>query len=638
MISRACRFSLPAWILALALTPATAAAQGATPGKGEDATRLEERMDIEIASLSSARVRYQSRTQVLTPRGVDQHDRAYVSYGPDVTIRFLRAAVVSPAGKRAEVKKQQIADGAAFASYALYGDSMVRAVSFPGVVPGSTVEYEYEQQVRNLFYLPDTFSLQDVIPARLTVLTVRYPSGFPIRLQARGGNPEHHAEEADGFVTQTWTVRDVPSLRGEDRMPPEEDVTPRVSISPKAVVWGPHTLDASSWSGVAAFYWSLAKERMIPGAEVSETAKALTAHLNEPDDKVRALFEFAQGKINYVSISLGIGGLQPHASGDVFKHRYGDCKDKATLMIAMLKAIGMVGYPVLILQRSEGLIDRDDPGLHFNHAIVAIPREEGYLFLDPTDEKTPYGDLPWVDQGVSVLVVKEGGAADFVETPLLPPDRNRRHRLIEAAVSPTGDLEGTYVIEAWGQRRVQMLHLLDGGPKEKEDALEDLVAWLCPGAVMTAHEIAPLGKPDDPLRVTIRFRVAGFVTRAGATKIVSPHLARVPSLTEMSGYPKRRHPVFFTFLSSETSEVRLKLPVGESLKKVPSPRRIEGPGLTSRTDYEMARDGNRNVLVVKRDVTVSRREIPPADYEQFRTFVSALGEEEAGAVTLVPAS
>jgi hypothetical protein len=86
---------------------------------------------------------------------------------------------------------------------------------------------------------------------------------------------------------------------------------------------------------------------------------------------------------------------------------------------------------------------------------------------------------------------------------------------------------------------------------------------------------------------------------------------------------------------SETSEVRLQLPPGRTLKKTPAGRSIEGPGLSEKSTFTVARDGDRNILVVRRDATVSRREIPPSDYAAFRTFVSAIAEEEAAAVTLV---
>jgi hypothetical protein len=623
-----------------ALVPAVA---GETPpprdmGRGEDAVLLEESMAIDVASPTSARVRYQNRTQVLTQRGAERYDGAAVEYGRGVSVRELRGAVVSPAGKRVEVKRQMIADRAAFASYTLYADSMIRTITFPGVVPGSIVEYEWEQEVTNLEFLRHEFDLQERIPARLKTLTVRSPSTFPVLLNLSGElQPERTAEEKDGIVTQRLTVHDVPPLRREDDMPP--DPAPHITIRPKEIVWGARHIDATAWAGIGRFYWEIARDRMVPAPEVAEAAKGLTAALADPDAKLRAVFEFVQGKINYVSISLDIGGWQPHPNGDVFRYRYGDCKDKATLMIAMLRSIGLTAYPVLILTRDEGLRDLDSPGLAFNHAITAVPRPEGgYLFLDPTSTSAPFGDLPWQDQGVPVVVVKDDGSSDLVETPLLPAPRNLRRHTVTASIRPDGSLEGTYVIEAWGQRRQQLSGLADARASERADALEDFVAWLCPGAVLKDHEVkSPVG-PSDPLRIEMRFEVPHYVTQAGNLQVVSPYLVRFPAITRMAAYPSRLHPVFFEFLIDEIVDIRLALPPGRTLRKMPADRKLEGPGLAGSTHYEMAREGDRQVLVLHRELTVSRREISISDYPQLRTFVSALAEEEAGAATLVPAA
>jgi transglutaminase-like putative cysteine protease len=604
--------------------------------KGQDAVVLEESMEIDIRSITDARVRYLNRTQVLTQRGAEEHDVASVFYGPGRTVRDLRGSVTSPSGKRVEVKKQQMFDGAAFADFELYSDSKHRSLSFPGVVPGAIVEHSYELAVENLFYLDDLFYLQDAVPARLKTLTVRAPSSFPLRLPVIGATPEYNREERDGATAHRWQVKDVPAFTKESGMPPEEDLRPRVLISPKEIVWGTHRIDAGHWDGIAAFYWELARERMVPTPEVAQRAKGLTAEIHEPEQKVRRLYEFVQSKVNYVAIELGIGGLQPHPNGDVLRLMYGDCKDKATLLIAMLKAVGLRGFPVLILTRDAGLIERDNPSLHFNHAIVAVPAEDGYLFMDPTWETVPYGELPWTDQGVAVLVVKEDGRGDLVETPLASPERNRRHMNITGAIAPTGAFEGTCVIDAWGQRRVNLAPLLQAGATEREDALEDLMAALSPGAQMKAQEVIPPKGPADPLRLSIRFAIPGFVTRAGAFEVVSPHLGRFPSLTTFAAYPKRRHPIFFNNLFSDSVETRLTLPVGRTVRRLPVERKLEGAGLTASTRYELARDGERNVLVVRRSVSVGRREIPAAEYPALRTFLLALAEEEAGALTLQP--
>jgi transglutaminase-like putative cysteine protease len=609
-------------------------------GKGEDAVLLEETLEIDVASPTSARVRYSNRTQVLTQRGAERYDFAGVSYGPGASVRSLTGAVISPAGKRVEVKRQMIADRAAYPSFVLYADSMVRTIRFPGVVPGSIVEYSWEQEVSNFHLLPHEFDLQEEIPARAKTLVVRSPAAFLVHLGVRGDlHPGITTEEKDGVVIQTYVVRDVPPLRAEDDMPPQPDLVSHVVIRPKTITWGDRRIDLSAWSGVGRFVHDITSDRAVPGPEVVETAKSLTASLTDPDAKIRAVYEFVQSKINYVAISLDIGGWQPHASGDVLKYRYGDCKDKATLMIAMLRALGIIACSVAINTRDDGVPDMDSPGLIFNHAIVAVPRAEGgYLFLDPTSTDAPFGDLPWQDQGVPVVVVKDDGTADLVETPLLAPERNRRRHTVTATVLPDGTLEGTYVIEAWGQRRQQMSDLLASRAAERETDLGNLLAWLCPGAVMKDHQLKAPAGPADPLRIEMHFEVPHYVTQAGTLQVLSPEIVRFPAITRMAAYSSRLHPVFFPFLIDEEVEARLTLPPGRTLKKMPADRKLEGPGVAGTTRFEMSREGDRQVLVVHRSLVVSRREIPTSDYPSLRTFVSSLAEEEAGASTLVPAT
>jgi hypothetical protein len=235
-------------------------------------------------------------------------------------------------------------------------------------------------------------------------------------------------------------------------------------------------------------------------------------------------------------------------------------------------------------------------------------------------------------------VVKDDGRGDLVDTAITSPDRNLTHRLVTASIGPTGDLTGTYVIQYWGQARLQMSYDLDSKPTEQENYVAELMGWLCPGAVMKGHEVARPSKPEDPLRITIRFEVPRFVTRAGAFEIVSPYLVRFPGLTRIGAYAGRRTPVFFPYLFSTTSETRLRLPAGRTVRKVPADREVAGPGLTASTHYELARDGDLQLLVVKRSVKVSRREIPVSDYPALRDFLSGLTQEESKAVTLESAS
>jgi hypothetical protein len=551
-----------------------------------------------------------------------------------VTIRELRASVTSPSGKRVDLKKQQFSDSSEFASFELYSDSRQRGVHFLGAEPGSILEYSYEKSLRGLFFVPDEFHFQREIPARRLSYTVRAPASLPLEISVRG-TPAYAREEREGIVVHRWEAKDVPAFRDESRTPPDEDMLPRVVIYPRRIGFGDHLIDAGTWDGIAGWIRDLYRDRMTPSPEVAEAARTATAGLDDPDEKTRRLYEFLQQKIKYVAVEIGIGGSQPHDNGQVFLHRYGDCKDKATLLIAMLRSVDLIGLPVLIRTRDDGLMEKEHPSSSFNHAIVAIPRPGGYLFLDPTAEDTPYGDLPWQDQGVPVLVVKEDGRGDLVETPLAAPERNRRHRQVTARVTPAGGLEGEYVLQSWGEWRVALSGLLDEARSaEREDALAEILAWLCPGAVLKGHEVTPARGPGEAVKLTVRFEVPRFVLKAGTSELISPQLARLPQFASLTVASGRRLPVFFHFLFSETSEIRLRLPAGRTIAKVPADRKSEVPGLESATAYEVLREAEGETLVLKRTLKISRREFPPADYPALKDFFSALAREDAGALAL----
>jgi len=156
--------------------------------------------------------------------------------------------------------------------------------------------------------------------------------------------------------------------------------------------------------------------------------------------------------------------------------------------------------------------------------------------------------------------------------------------------------------------------------------------------VLKSHEVTRALQPGDPLRVTARFEVPRFVMRAGNSELIAPQLARLPQFAALTAGSGRRLPVFFPFLFSETSEVRLRLPEGRTLLKTPAGRKSDGPGLQSETSYEVLRDAEGETLVVKRSLAVSRRDIPAADFPRVLEFFSGLAREDAGAVNLVSGS
>ena len=148
------------------------------------------------------------------------------------------------------------------------------------------------------------------------------------------------------------------------------------------------------------------------------------------------------------------------------------------------------------------------------------------------------------------------------------------------------------------------------------------------------HDVIPAADAQDSLKLTFRFKVPHFLVRAGNFDILSPHLVRFPYVARMTAPASRHHPIFIENLSSETSEVRLYLPPGKHIKKLPEGRTLAAPGFSGSSSYEVKSDRGRDILVVKRSITFSKREIPVADYAALKQSLAALLEEESRAVTL----
>ena len=204
--------------------------------------------------------------------------------------------------------------------------------------------------------------------------------------------------------------------------------------------------------------------------------------------KIQGVAGFMQREIRYVGIEIGIGGLQPHPAADVFRYRYGDCKDKATLLIAMLNAVGVRATWVLV-DTNRGFIDPLLPSIQGNHAIAAIEVPAGfndpdlravvtarngrrYLIFDPTDTYTSIGLLGYDLQG-SYGILVAGNDSQVIQLPTLAPAGDVMDRAASFALDADGTLKGTVTETRSGDAASRYRRLYtEESEKEQRQAME----------------------------------------------------------------------------------------------------------------------------------------------------------------------
>jgi hypothetical protein len=197
---------------------------------------------------------------------------------------------------------------------------------------------------------------------------------------------------------------------------------------------------------VGRWYWNLQKDRVEPTPAIRTKSAELTKGLTDDAAKLRAIYGFVGTHYRYVGISFGIGRYQPHAAEDVLTNNYGDCKDKHTLLSALLQASGIVLYPAFI--SSSYRLDPDVPSpAQFDHIIGYLPRakdndnEKDAVWLDTTPEVAPFGYLVPRLRDKQALVMLGDKPAQLIATPADPPVPNSAIFKIDAKLSDNGTLD-----------------------------------------------------------------------------------------------------------------------------------------------------------------------------------------------------
>src|SRR5256885_12735217 len=208
------------------------------------------------------------------------------------------------------------------------------------------------------------------------------PASLAVRIKEVNRTFPRKVVEARGRRVYTWATADVPKIEREPFSADSNGIDQYIDVAAPM-----------QWGDVARWYGTLSRDRYDVTPVLDSALASVVANARTLDDSLRALHRWVAQDFRYVSLSLGIGGFQPRLPAAVLATRYGDCKDKATLFIALARRFGLRAYPVLL--SSTGGIPRDRPSaLAFAHLIACRGRSGPHLYLAPTSQLTPLGPLP----------------------------------------------------------------------------------------------------------------------------------------------------------------------------------------------------------------------------------------------------
>ena len=620
-----------------------AAARTSLPDYPEDtaAVMLLNEQTTTVTKAGEIKTRYRRAYKILRAEGRG-YGTVVVDFDQETRLTFLRGWSLPARGKPHEVREKDAVE-TGLSEGILYQDTRRKAISIPGTYPGSVIGYEYEQKGRPLV-LQDSWLVGSSIPVRRARYILGLPSGWEV--DANWVNhPEAKAREA-GTNRWIWELEDIAAIERERAMPHWRAVAARLLVS-----FYPRREDLrgkahSSWSDVGRWYGDLTRGRRQASLEIRQKVAELTETSPTLLDKIKALAVFAQRDIRYVAIEIGIGGYQPHPAREVFTNRYGDCKDKATLLGAMLREVGVASHYVLVHSR-RGVVTSEAPSvLSFNHVIVAVELPSGdqlptvyathdhgrlgrLLFFDPTDPMTPLGYLPpTLQAGRGLLVGDDGG--ELVELPLLPPALNRLLRKGKFSFTEDGSLRGGVREIRSGSPAVsrRSAFLRVAGP-ERQKVFEDFLVGFLGGFRLLQAQVENLEEYDRTLVLDYTFVAENYSKAAGKLRLFKPWV-----LGRKSGMlleeEDRQHPVEFPSTTSQSDMFDITLPSGYLVEELP-------PAVTLTTDFAEYRSKvelEGDVLRCRRNYLIKAVRLPADRVGELNDFHRRIAADERSQVVL----
>lgn len=350
--------------------------------------------------------------KVLTQKGAEGWDSLSAGWEPWREARpVIRARVIAPDFSIHTLDPNSINEAPARGGdYKIYSDDKVLRAPLPAIAPGVVVEEEITRTDSQPLFAPGTVGRvrlgEEDVPVAHSRIVFDYPSALPLRtklLLLPGVKPER--VENGGRVVLTYDVGKLDGIEiQDDYLPPELVLFPTIDFSTGA-----------SWQSIATEYGRIVDGRASSPA-VQSVVAPLIAGKKSVAEKEAAILDYLDREVRYTGIEFGEAAIVPHDPAETLGKKYGDCKDKATLLVAMLRAAGIPAYVALLNVESRPDVPSDLPGMGmFDHAIVYVPGKSP-LWIDATDRYAQLGQLPAPDQGRLALIARAETTA-LVKTP-----------------------------------------------------------------------------------------------------------------------------------------------------------------------------------------------------------------------------
>lgn len=523
------------------------------------------------------------------------------------------------------IKKKDIADVAVNDGESLISDARKKRFAFYNKKYPYTVEFEDEITLNGIFEFPTWIPIED---DRLSVERSTYLVEFPDNYHLRYKQFNYPGTPLKSNNSLSWNITNKKAFVFEKYQPDLREITPNVFVAPSEFVFGGYSGNMSSWKELGIFYAQLYKNRDQLTSEVKLEVHKLTDHLPTNEEKVKVLYSYMQKNTRYVSIQLGIGGMQPFEAKFVAEKKYGDCKALSNYMVSLLKEAGIKAN-IVAIRSGEGRkgLEEDFPSHSFDHVIACVPSEKDTIWLECTNQTISPGYMgAFTGNRKALLIADDGGYV--VNTPDYQANDNLEIRKVHAIIDAEGNLDADIFTSFTGiQQDLQHELIYSVNKEQREKFLNNSINL--PTYKIEKSEYKERKGRIPEVDEYLKISAPNYASVSGKRMFIQPNL--FDKVSKLPNDNERIFDVKISFAYRDIDTVLIQIPENYKLEAIPKDENIKNKF----GEYKIAFQINGNTIKMLRLHELNANKFPAAEYTNMVAFYDAMYKADRAKIVFV---
>ncbi|MEM7556820.1 MAG: DUF3857 domain-containing transglutaminase family protein [Cyanobacteria bacterium P01_A01_bin.84] len=591
--------------------------------------------EMRIHLISTRKMFYKVREVVTVMNRLgNNHARTRVYYDKEKRIKNIEAYIYDGFGREIEhVKRKDFQDVSAADGFSLYTDDRLLTYTYTPVQYPYTVEFTYEVETSDTGVFPSWYFLSGYLGSvEKSIYAIQYDSEAlkPIIKENRLSDLDVSVEEKPGMIV--YKANNIPAIKRESLSPPFSAIVPKLSARLTNFSFKGYEAEVNNWNDMGKWMQDkLLEGRAALSEETKSKARLLVKGVEDDLEKAKIIYKYVQENTRYISVQIGIGGLQPISAIDVDRVKYGDCKGLSNYTMALLNVVGVKSYYTTV-QAGETKEDFEEDFadlIQGNHIILAIPYNDRYYWIDCTSQIHPFGFIGDFTDDRKVLIINDKGGKIVKTTAYLNED-NYQNISAVYSLNEEGGISGDITIKTEGIRYNNRFYLED---ETQENILKHYKKYWSNINNLEVKQNEFNNDRDSIVFVEkVRINASNYATKSGGRILFAANVFNNKNSIP-DRYRNRKLPFEIQRGFLDEDEFMIHLPEGYTIEAIPDEQTIENEFGSYQMSARVVND--KKVIAYKRKLLIREGAYPKEKYKLYRDFVKATARADNARIVLL---